>query len=161
MRVSQNYGQKGGVNLTDQRGRTPKIKDWLTVSRNWGSTTPYWAGGGDLPEFGKIVDALYAEICTWAALGLRSLARLSSSEQPLQHRDQIAYFNSVVLDLFDRSTLFGHFEIWNYPQMKGCFSSLLNKAQIQITLPKMVVYPRRVNYPSSGTTVLTECSSCH
>ena len=62
---------------------------------------------------------------------------------------------AVVPDLFWQITLFGHFEIWNYPQIKDCFSPLLNKVQIQITLPKMAVYPWRVNYPSSGTTDVT------
>ena len=40
------------------------------------------------------------------------------------------------------------------PSNKRCLSLLLNKVQIQITLPKMVVYPQRVNYSSSGTTDL-------
>ena len=32
----------------------------------------------------------------------------------------------------------------------------VNKVQIQITLPKMADYPRRVNYPSSGTTAFRD-----
>ena len=34
------------------------------------------------------------------------------------------------------------------------FAVTFNKVQIQIILPKMIVYPQRENYPSSGTTVL-------
>ena len=59
---------------------------------------------------------------------------------------------AVVPDLFWQITLFELFEKSNYPQINGRFSLLFNKVQIQITLPKMAVYPRRVNYPSSGTT---------
>ena len=44
---------------------------------------------------------------------------------------------------------------------KGCFSTLHNKVQIQNTLPKMVIYPQRVNYPSSGTTGLDKHYTNH
>ena len=81
----------------------------------------------------------------WSYKNLRKFHILHISKTTL-------YFNAVVPDLFCQITLFGLFEIWNYPQIKGCFSTLLNKVQIQITLPKMAVYPQRVNYPSSGTT---------
>ena len=42
------------------------------------------------------------------------------------------------------------------PSNECCFFPLLNKVKIQITLPKMAVYPGRVNYPSSGTTDVKE-----
>ena len=54
-------------------------------------------------------------------------------------------------------TLFGFFEKWNYPQI--CFSLLLHKVQIHITLPIPIVYPQRVNYPNSGTSGLTSSLS--
>ena len=38
---------------------------------------------------------------------------------------------------FWQITLFGTFEKWNYTQIKGCFSLLLNRVQIQISLQKL------------------------